>query len=351
MVPSVNSRRDRSMTVSAIIPTYNRLTYIRRAIDSILAQTTPVNEIIVVDDGSTDGTATAVENWYGSKVRLIRQANTGVSGARRRGIQEAHGEWIAFLDSDDEWLPRRNAQLLEAASRVPADVAWIFGDLRLVGDQGEGPTLFQEYGLRVNESPHVFADSLMVQYPFQFGMLQGSFVRRKTLLDLDCFTQGLRSHEDLLAGFQVACHHRVAAIPDVVVKYFRTSDLTSGSLVVSGIFSRDYYWSRMLAFGGVIDCGRGRRPWNAMYASEVRGLCRVLTAQGQSCRGLALRQFRYGGFSLKGLAFLVVALFGRTGIRTWKKVAAFRRKRLPQNPAFHSGSNPLQEQLQSAGKS
>src|SRR3954470_765888 len=107
------------MNVSAIIPTFNRRQYIQRAIDSVLAQTLPVDEIIVIDDGSTDGTAEAVEAWYGSRIRVIRQENSGVSGARRRGIQEARGEWIAFLDSDDEWIPERTAQLLHAAERVP----------------------------------------------------------------------------------------------------------------------------------------------------------------------------------------------------------------------------------------
>src|SRR5437870_1765768 len=112
------------MNVSAIIPTFNRRAYIRRAIDSVLEQTVPVDEIIIVDDGSTDGTAESVEGWYGSRVRVIRQENAGVSGARRRGIQEARGRWIAFLDSDDEWTPERNRHLVNAAARVPADVAW-----------------------------------------------------------------------------------------------------------------------------------------------------------------------------------------------------------------------------------
>jgi glycosyltransferase involved in cell wall biosynthesis len=57
---------------------------------------------------------------------VIRQPNAGIAGARQRGIQKARGEWIAFLDSGNEWLPERNAELLRAAGRVPADMAWIF---------------------------------------------------------------------------------------------------------------------------------------------------------------------------------------------------------------------------------
>lgn len=313
------------MKVSAVIPAYNRRKYIFRAIDSILAQTVPVEEVIVVDDGSTDGTADAVEAAYGERVRVVRQQNTGVSGARKRGIQEARGEWIAFLDSDDEWTADRNRILSEAVDAVPADVAWVFGDMRLVGDDGEGPTLFEKYGLAVAGNPEVFADSLSVQYPFQFCMLQGSFIRRNVLIELGCFTSGLRSDDDLLAGFQVACRYRVAAVPFVVGKYFRTSDLAASSVVVNGVHGPDHYRSRILAFGLVIETGR-RRPWNAWYAAEVRDLCKLMAARGERTWHLARQQFRYGGITAKGLAFSCAALLGRRGILAWSAIADSRRR-------------------------
>lgn len=314
------------MTVSAIIPTFNRIGYIHRAIDSLLAQTVSVDEVVIVDDGSTDGTAEAVEARYGSRVRVVRQPNAGVSGARRRGIQEARGEWIAFLDSDDEWLPERNRQLLDAAAQVPSDVAWIFGDLQVVTDQGSSTTLFEEYGLSLNESPHIFADSLSVQYPFQFCMLQGSFIRRSVLVELGCFSEGLRSDDDLLTGFQIASRYRFAAIRSVVGKYFRTSDLAASSVVVNGNVGPDYFRSRMMAFESVIASGR-RRPWNSLYAEQVRGLCRMLSSRGQNIRGLPARQFRFGAFSPKGIAFFCAAMLGRRGIQTWGAIAASRRMR------------------------
>jgi glycosyltransferase involved in cell wall biosynthesis len=313
------------MKVSAIIPTFNRRNYIRRAIDSVLAQTTPVDEIIVVDDGSTDGTAEALETWYGSRVRVVRQENSGVSGARRLGIQEACGEWIAFLDSDDEWTPERNEKLLAAAAVVPRDVAWIFGNLRIVTDEGDSTTLFEKYGLSLAECPDVFSDPLSVQYPFQFGLLQGSFIRRNVLLELDCFDAGLRSSEDLLAGFQVACRYKFAAIPSVVGRYFLTSDLAASSATVNGVFGPDYFRARMLAFTLDIESGR-KRPWNRRYASEVRGLCQVLASQGKQVRGLALQQFRFGGVTAKGIAFLCAAMLGRGGIKAWNALAESRRK-------------------------
>lgn len=93
-------------SVSVIIPTYNRIRTLSRALDSVLAQTRKIDEIIVVDDGSTDATVDLVLDSY-PQVRLLQQPNLGVSAARNHGIKKANGDWIALLDSDDRWLPTK----------------------------------------------------------------------------------------------------------------------------------------------------------------------------------------------------------------------------------------------------
>jgi glycosyltransferase involved in cell wall biosynthesis len=95
-----------TLSVSVIIPTYNRIRTLPRALDSVIAQTRPVDEIIVVDDGSSDSTDELVHEHY-PEVTLLRQPNLGVSAARNLGIEQATGDWIALLDSDDRWLPTR----------------------------------------------------------------------------------------------------------------------------------------------------------------------------------------------------------------------------------------------------
>ena len=104
--------------VSAIIPTYNRWPLVREALDSVLAQSYRSFELIVVDDGSTDGSADRLRQVEGC-IRLIVQANRGVSAARNRGVEVARGKYLAFLDSDDLWLPEKLAaqvQFLELHS-------------------------------------------------------------------------------------------------------------------------------------------------------------------------------------------------------------------------------------------
>ena len=90
------------MKISVIIPTFNRIGLLQRAIDSVLNQSLKPYEIIVVDDGSTDGTGEIIKQKYKS-IKIIQQKNSGVSAARNNGIKHAKGDWIALLDSDDEW--------------------------------------------------------------------------------------------------------------------------------------------------------------------------------------------------------------------------------------------------------
>jgi len=156
-------------------------------------------------------------------------------------------------------------------------------------------------------------------------MLQASFIRRSALLELNCFSEGLRSDDDLLASFQIACHYKFAAIPAVVGRYFRTSDLAASSVVVNGNFGPDYHRSRMLAFEGVIQAGR-RRPWNTEYASSARALCQVLARRRTYVRRLGWQQFRYGGVSPKGVAFFCAAMLGPWALWTWDRCAEFVRR-------------------------
>jgi glycosyltransferase involved in cell wall biosynthesis len=114
-------------SISVVLPAYNSQGTLAAALDSVFAQTRPPDEVIVVDDGSKDATPAIVSNHpQATRIRYLRQENTGAAAARNAGIRAATGEWIAFLDADDLWLPRRLEAGREVADRNP-ELRWIAG--------------------------------------------------------------------------------------------------------------------------------------------------------------------------------------------------------------------------------
>ena len=127
---------NRQNSISVIIPVFNRVKLIARCINSVINQTYPVNEIIVVDDGSNDRTYDQIRRNF-PQVIAIYQENKGVSNARNVGIQSAKSKWIAFLDSDDEWLPNKIEKQISLIKKYPlykvchSDEIWIRNDVRV----------------------------------------------------------------------------------------------------------------------------------------------------------------------------------------------------------------------------
>ena len=128
------------MKISVVIPAYNSENCIRETLDSALNQTLPAHEIIVVDDGSKDNTAGVVGS-FGDRVRYIRQDNRGIAGARNTGINAATGDWIAFLDHDDLWLPMKLEKQAKVIKEKPGLVCvyTTFSYLHLDGSLEEIP--------------------------------------------------------------------------------------------------------------------------------------------------------------------------------------------------------------------
>ncbi|MGH9134471.1 MAG: glycosyltransferase family 2 protein [Ilumatobacteraceae bacterium] len=119
-----------SVAISIVITTYNRARLLPRAVESVLAQTYGGFELIVVDDGSTDATGDLVGRWADARIRWSRVDHGGVSRARNHGLEIATGEWVAFLDDDNEWRPDYvERQLAHASTRPDADVVYCVGEL------------------------------------------------------------------------------------------------------------------------------------------------------------------------------------------------------------------------------
>jgi len=207
-------------TISVIIPTFNRARYVTKAIDSVLAQTYKDYEIIVVDDGSTDNTR-QVLSPYMERIRYIYQDNAGVSAARNAGIRDAKGEWIAFLDSDDLWLPRKLACQMDYMSIVGAKVC--FTNVTHTGEPGPLPRgdvdgCVAKHGCIFTEPFDIVLDDSRRLY------VPTMVLDRYVLLDVGCFDENLAVAEDTRLIFRLAFKTPFAYISEPQVIINRSGD-------------------------------------------------------------------------------------------------------------------------------
>ncbi len=181
-----------SSKVSVIIPTYNHSQYVCRAIDSILAQTYKDYEVIVVDDGSTDGTREVLSK-YGNKINYIYQENKGLPSARNTGIKASTGEYFVFLDADDYISPKALEIEVRFLENHP-QIGWVYSDYYCVNKKGNILAQFSK-GITSDITP----PEGMVFKRF----LQGNFVpinavmiRKRCVNDVGFFDESLTSYED-----------------------------------------------------------------------------------------------------------------------------------------------------------
>lgn len=183
-----------SRTVSVIVPTYNRASAIGAAIDSVLSQVPPPDEVIVVDDGSTDDTWTVLAG-YGERIRAIRRENGGAAAARNTGLAVATGDWVAFLDSDDLWLPGRLAVLHRDLDAAAEDVVAHTGDMRMTGN-GYDRILYELRGWDVPTGRAVRYD-MALDRTLPGLPLPTTAVHRQAALDCGGMPENMRIFEDL----------------------------------------------------------------------------------------------------------------------------------------------------------
>lgn len=197
--------------ISAVIPTYNRANTIARAIKSALSQEFAPAEVIVVDDGSKDNTRKVIET-YGERIRYVYQENASVSAARNRGVNEAKCQWIAFLDSDDYWLPHHLKRMAEVIQVTGGEAALYFSDIRQ--SKEEGDSLYWDLcGFSIRGSYEFRRDAsdwaLMRIQPM---MLQSSVIRRASYLEIGGLPEELRTREDTLLFYKLGLLYPACAV-------------------------------------------------------------------------------------------------------------------------------------------
>jgi glycosyltransferase involved in cell wall biosynthesis len=188
--------------ISVVIPAYNAGHYVGRAIQSVLAQTRPADEIIVVDDGSTDSTA-GIVGGFGSRIKLIQQPNAGVSAARNSGIRAAVGDWVAFLDADDQWLPDYLRMQAELLSRNP-HLVWSAANYLTCYADRQAAEINPAFAEKLLDDKDYFIDYFAAYTRGFIGCSDTMLIRKNALLEAGLFPVNLRIAEDIDLWFRIA---------------------------------------------------------------------------------------------------------------------------------------------------
>ncbi len=211
-----------SFSVSVVIPAYNAEATIERAIESVLRQTRPPEEIIVVDDGSTDRTAEKVRQ-YEPKVRYLYELNNGPSNARNLGILSAQqGEWVAFLDADDEWLPEKLECQVNHLSRNP-DLLWTFSNywLCFYGMEKRQTGFEDKKTSFLLKNREYFDDYLDVYAQIGHALTSSMIIRRRVLLEVGLFETNRFWAEDTDLFFRISYRHpQIGYLSNPLVLYY-----------------------------------------------------------------------------------------------------------------------------------
>lgn len=212
-------------TISVIIPTHNYARFLPMAIESVLAQTRPADEIIVVDDGSTDDTAAIVARYAERGVRYLYKENGGVSAARNLGIRESRGSLIAFLDSDDEWLPGKLALQVAHMDAHPTAGLVTGSDWEIDDAGARAPWL--------NRRPPVGAQMMYPAILIENNIGTPSLVmlRRRCLDRVGLFDEEVGLAQDWDLWIRLAKEYPVGVVGAPLIRYRRHgASMSSGSV-------------------------------------------------------------------------------------------------------------------------
>ena len=211
---ALDCRAREEIQISAVIPVYNREKTIARAIESVLAQEYPPAEIIVIDDGSKDATREIVQK-YGDKVRYVYQDNAGVAAARNRGVSEAKFGWIAFLDSDDYWLPHHLKHIVYAMHATEEKAVLYFSDIEHnINEKGGSYWDFCGFSISGRYEFRQDASRYALGLRRQPMMLQASVIQRQIYIEAG-IPKALVTREDTFFFYRVCLFYPACAVSGI----------------------------------------------------------------------------------------------------------------------------------------
>ncbi|WP_226596280.1 glycosyltransferase family 2 protein [Marinobacter nauticus] len=248
--------------VSVITPTFNRADYLPFAVESVLSQSVPDFELIVIDDGSTDGTAELTERYLAdSRIRYLKQENQGQSVARNRGIAEARGQFICFLDSDNAWVSTKLKTSLKAFEEHPeADI--VYGDFITIDGEGHehGVNRMARYSGRI--TPQLLRDN--------FVSMNTTMTRKRCFDEMGGFDSADRLAEDYGLWLRFSTRYQFLYVP-AVLGYYRVMENQISSDKESRFRANEQLVQSFLkAYPSAVTRGEARRGLSYFFIRKGR---------------------------------------------------------------------------------
>lgn len=247
--------------VSVVLPTYNRAPLLGRAVRTVLAQSYTDFELLVIDDGSTDETSNVVAGFRDPRVKYISLAhNTGAGAARNAGIRTARGKFLAFQDSDDEWMPSKLAKQVSAFERGSVRLGMVYSDMQRISGNGTA-TYFA--------APTVLSGRLIDPgtkfYQVHNLGIQSAVIKREYLEEVGHFNESLPAFEDMEMFIRLSRLCDFQHLREPLVKYYDTQGISQDlhARWISRKLLLKLYYKEFLTHDPVF------------LLNEVRWLCRV----------------------------------------------------------------------------
>jgi len=288
---------EKNPTVSVIIPTYNRARLIKRAIQSVLNQTYQDFEIIVVDDGSTDNTEEVVKSFNDPRIRYIRhEKNKGTAAARNTGIKAARGKFIAFQDSDDEWLPEKLEKQMKVFENAPAKVGVVYtGFWRIENNK----KIYIPFSWVKQKEGNVHKE-----------LLKGNFIGLPTvLIKKECFRKGgmfdekLPRFQDWELVIRLSKYYNFKCIDEPLVISYYTSDSISANneALIKAL--------KLILSKHFDDFAEDKKLLSKCYFSIGHNLC--LNNNFKEGRNYLIKAIKTFPFNIKYLLAIFLSFFGQ----------------------------------------
>lgn len=290
-------------TISIVIPLYNKEHSIQQTLQTVLSQSYQNFEIVIVNDGSTDNSVAEAEKVQDSRIRIIHQKNAGVSAARNKGIEEAKGEYIAFLDADDRWDKDYLLAQFGLISNFPSCDVFVSNYIFEQLNGKQTVTILQKLPFEKDEG--ILSNYFEVAACSHPPLWTSAVMARKTALKaVGGFPVGIKSGEDLLTWARLACKYQIAfskkAMAVFCVEGYAATEKPKRIPAEDDVVGRELnqLWKQHPDIVGL-------RAYNALWHKMRSSIYMRLGMRKQSVRE-ALISLKYNGLNYKVYAFILL---------------------------------------------